>query len=427
MGLKSLSIFKFLGTILTSFFLLLTPASSRSETLTLSACVSLAQKHAPEVRRALLDAQAARGASRQASGQRLPQLFLSGNLDKSDDSSRNNFDSNQALARVEQDLNPLSPAWLTARQRRLEADSKALSLSDTAQQAASEASRVYFSILEAQDVLGRLVGVEKQLDLLQARVLPRFNMGGTPSFDLVKVDAMRADLARDENASRLELAAQRNRLALLCGFESGGLPELQAIASAPSLPENVPDFQGTAGLKALSAGVAAAKTGLHAAWAGYLPTLQGAAEYGYSGQEFDGMDLGWDLLLGVKVPLFDGGQALGQARQARSLLSAAKEEENLELRRRQEDWKQTLAEAKAHRQDAERLTRLLPRAEKAAAAMVERYGRGAASIVDTGEAVQLWLETLKNERDAYYGSLSDLAGLEALSGGQWKADFGSER
>lgn len=84
---------------------------------------------------------------------------------------------------------------------------------------------------------------------------------------------------------------------------------------------------------------------------------------------------------------------------------------------------QVQATAKAYQEDQKRLEGLLPEAEQASHAAVKQYRLGAMGIVETTDAVNLWLTTSLNERNAYYSYLSSLSQLERLTGGKWMVKY----
>jgi outer membrane protein TolC len=405
-------------------FLLFLGRAGWAEELTLSDCVRLAQARSAQVLQALHQQASARAALTQARSRGLPQLSLQGNLDVSDDSSRQLPDSNQAVLRAEQDLNPLSPSWAEARQRSAELSAAAFSVSQSAQEAGLAARELYFSVLRDQAGLASLDRVRQREEALERAVLPRYDLGRAAPLDLVKVRVTLAVLRREHDLLDLEIQDEKAEFALLLGLPQDTSLQLKAIENLPAIPEGEADAKENFSLQALAMESRAARQGLVAAQLSFLPELVGGAEYGYSGMTYDQMEKGWDLTLALKAPLWDWGQLGSQVTQSRQLLALAEEELEQESRRKEHQVRRTRQAALAQHADWERLESLLPQLSKAVDVTVSRYARGAAGILEAGEAVDLWLDTLNGERTAFYGYLSDLAELEALSGGKAKVDYG---
>lgn len=402
------------------------PAAASAATLSLSDCVKLAQSRSVQAVQAAIDEQQAKAARAEADSARLPQVFASGQLLRSDDASTNLPDDNNATINLEQRLWPFSPGWARARQRNALYQAAVLGKLETAQDVALSVKKLYFAILEDEDAVRSSDQVEAQLRRLLDTVVPKFTIGRAPAFDPVKVRVSLADLARARGLLEARLAEEKQTLALVIGAQDPSTLDLTPLSGQPALP--LPGFSDVVlaadpTLATLRQKADAARLGVGAAQALRYPDVVGHLDYNYAAQATSQMTPGWTAAVALRVPVFDWGGISDQIRQERLSVRAA--ENGLEAARQTAMSSVTRAfnEAQAHRQDDRTLTDLLPRVHEVAVASVSRYRRGASSILEATDAVNLWLSTLLNERAAYYDYLANVAELERLSGGRFQAAY----
>jgi outer membrane protein TolC len=398
-------------------------ASAEAATLSLSDCVRLAESKSPAAARGALEetrAQSARAEARRARG---PQLVGDGKLTRSDDASTNLPDDNRALLRLEQNLSPWSPDWVRGRQRDAEARAAGFGRVESVLDADLSVKALYFSILREQDSVKALDQIERELKSLLETVLPKFTIGRVAAFDPVKVRVALSDLARTRELTQSSLRGDRAALAQTLGLESDDW-DLKPLSATPDLgDETGRGLADNPTLAALGEQIRAAEFGLTAVKRARAGDLTGAAEVGYTGQSTSGMTQGWAFSAALRIPIFDWGRITAQAAQENAALGLARNSLEGEKRKLTADLIETAATAAAHRADQSRLTGLLPDVRAAALASVDRYRRGGAGILEVSDAVNLWLQTLLNERAAYYNYLSDLARLERLTGSRVKVAY----
>ncbi len=399
---------------------------ARGETLSLSDCLARAREQSIPAVRAALEEGAARASLRSARGVERPQLRFRGQLLRSDDASTNLPDDNNATLILEQSLNPLSPDWVRARQSAAQARAAALARAETDADVALEIKSLYFSILKDSDAVASLDQVSGQLRGLLDTVLPKFSIGRVPAFDPVKVRLALADLSRQRGLTRARLDARRRTLASAVGLQDASGLVLAPVAGSRARPPgdlSAEVLQGDPTLAALGQETRAARLGATAAARARWPDLIGGLEYGYADYATSGMTRGWAARLGLRVPLYDGGQISARTDRARAEVRLA--------RARVEERRQFLlarlarvrGEARTHRGDQQVLAALLPQVRQAALAEVKRYRLGAAGVLEATDALNLWLNALLQERAAYYSYLTDLATLERLTGGRYTAAY----
>ena len=393
--------------------------------LTLSQSLGLAQARSLQEVQAALQETKAKAVRDETNSQKWPRISAVGQYSTSDDVTTQLPDDNQALLKAEQNLLPfLSPDWRRAGQK--EEEYKA---SQTEHRASREdvdllVKQLYFAILRDQDAVQRMDRVTGDFQTLLDYLAPQFTVGRTPRFDQVKVKASLADLARNRALTLAQLAGEKSELAQVLGLKEADLdlralsvlPEIPASAAADSLEENPT-------LEALGQRADAARIGLDADSFARLPSLDAVFRYGYTAPTWEDLSRGWDVTVQLELPLLDWGGIASQRAQDRADWQLA--QNALELQRQQlsSQWAQTLASTQANLDDYRRTHDLLPETERASHAAVKQYRMGAMGIVETTDAVDLWLQTSLNERNAYYSYLSSLAQMERLTGGVLKVNY----
>lgn len=399
---------------------------ARAETLSLADCLTRARARSVQAVQAGLAEGRAKAARAEAGAGLRPQLLVNGRLTRSDDASSNLPDDNNGTLRLQQSLDPLASEWVLADQRAAEARVAQSARVETAADVDLQVKQLYFSILRDEDAVSSLQKVSDETSRLLDSVLPKFEVGRAPAFDPVKVRLALSDLSRARGLTRAGLDGERQTLALAVGLPGGTGLELAPIRidTAPSAGDlTAADAQGDPSLRTLEREVRAAELGLTAARRARWPDLVGALEYGYADYATSGMTRGWAASLNLSVPLYDWGKVSAQVAQQDFTVRAARS--RLEERRQEASARivRTLGETETHDRDRRTLAALLPDVRQAALIEVKRYRLGAAGILEATDALNLWLNTLLQERSAYYAYLSDLATLERLTGGRFTAAY----
>lgn len=393
--------------------------ASSAEDYTLSRCLELSREKSVDAVQAILDEQGAKAAAREAGSARLPKLLFSGQLLRSDNATTNLPDDNNATLALEQRLLPYSSAWTRARQQGALYKAAVLAKVETQQDVDLAVKRLYFSILQSSDDIAGIQAVDVQFRRLLETVLPKYTIGHAPAFDPVKVRVALADLARDRGALEAQLSEQRQTLALVMGLPDGVALALTPLRAFPDPPAD--GFAASAlafnpTLKTQAKRIEAAQFGVRAAQALRYPDVVGHLDYNYAAQATSLMTPGWTASVALRMPIFDWGGISAQVRQERVAVDKARAQLEADRQSALSSLAGSLAQAKAHREDYRRYLDLVASVHEIAVAGVARYRRGASSILEATDGVNLWLNTLAAERAAYYGYLSDLAQLERLSG-----------
>jgi outer membrane protein TolC len=312
-------------------------------------------------------------------------------------------------------------------QKSLEAVASRLSQVETTQDVEMLVKQLYFSILRDQDTMSNINLVEEQFKRLMNDVVPRFQIGRAPSFDLVKVRSALFDLTRTREVLKSQLAGERAQLAEMIGLQADESWALQPISHLPEIPAAKfasLDFHYNPTFSTLNRQIEASDAAVGVAEAARLPALSAALEYGLAGQTPSTMVPSWNGYAQLRLTFFDWGLISTQVAQAKADSELARKRLEAETQRIESDFIQSRALAEAHLDDQKRLQKLLPELKRASDSSIERYRKAAVGIIEATDATSLWLQNLLNERAAYYGYLADLAHLERVTGHGLEVPYG---
>lgn len=397
-----------------------------AEELSLSKCLELAQTRSLQEIQAALQESKAKATLDAANSQKWPRLSAVGQYSTSDDVTTQLPDDNQALLKAEQTLLPfLSPDWMKAGQREEEYKASQTEHLATRQDVDLLVKQLYFAILRDQDAVSQVDRVTGEFQTLLNYLAPQFSVGKVPRFDSVKVKASLSDLARSRALTLAQLAGEKSELAQILGLTPQDDLNLKGILALPDLPAvaQEADLEDNPTLRALGQRVEAARIGLEADDFSRLPSLDATFRYGYTAPIWENLSRSWDVTVQLNLPLLDWGMISSQADQDRADWKLAQNALESQMHQFSSQFQQVEATAKAYQEDQKRLEGLLPETEKASHAAVKQYRVGAMGIVETTDAVNLWLTTSLNERNAYYSYLSSLAQLDRLTGDKWAVNY----
>ncbi len=272
--------------------------------LSLSDCLKLAQQKSPQVIEGVLNESKAKAAYLEGRSGRAPWLLGVGSYDKSDDPSTQLPDANKAVLRLEQNGYPMGTDWIRTHQREAEFRAASFSRIESQQDIALLVKQLYFGILRDGDAVKNFQDVESELKRLQQTIIPKYSIGRTPPFDLVKVKSAIADIERADGLTRAQLTGETRQLAQIIGEEDIFPKPLQSV---PPIPDNsaFENLSSNPTLLSRIEQVRASEFGIKAARAGRLPELTAGLEYGHSGPTSDSTSLGWDISEGAKLSLFN--------------------------------------------------------------------------------------------------------------------------
>jgi outer membrane protein TolC len=384
--------------------------------LSLADCLSRVEKESVQVAQTVVSQAKANAALKEAYQPRLPQLVAQENLADAQDPIILSPDSNKAVIRIEQGTLPFfGSTWRLAQQKQLEWEVARLSVVESVQDVRLLVKQLYFSILRDQDIIASLGQVEKEFDRLVATVVPKYQIGRAPSFDVVKVRSSTYDLARTRDLTRSLWIGEKSQLNEILRLGGTGF-DLLDLRKTPDISTAQIGLAENPTLAGLQKTIESADATVSVTRAQRLPSLSAALEYGFEGTTPTTMVNTWTVTAQLRLTLFDWGLISAQVEEAEATTALAQKKLEAETQRSKSDYDQTVALGEAHLADQKRLEALLPELKRAAAAAVGRYKVGGMSIIEVTDAINLWLQGLINEKTAYYSYLSDLAKIERLSG-----------
>jgi outer membrane protein len=186
----------------------------------------------------------------------------------------------------------------------------------------------YFNVLRA----GRNFEVKRetlrQRESLLKQAQAYFEAGIRAKIDVARAEAnlydARAQVSQAGNDVRVARITLLNRM----GVEGPADFLLSDSLGGETIPGTLPDWIAEADrnrpeLKSLRERERAAELGVRFAWGGHLPTLAGAAGYGYAGDE-PPLDQGYNVGVTLSVPLFSGFLIREQVKEAEASLSSSR-------------------------------------------------------------------------------------------------------
>lgn len=411
-----------------AFLSLAIASSAQARSVTLSQCLKITEKMSSQSAIAALKEESARFGAAEAKSQTLPQLSYEGLYQKSGTPFiQNNIDQNYSFLNIQQTLSPFSSPWYTAKQKEVEFQAAKLSKAQATQDISLLIKNLYFQALADGDSENGIGNFESRLKKLQKMVIPRFVVGRTIAFDLVKVKTAITDIQRRQAILQADRLGIEEELSQILGL--GHSHDIDPVAPAnfpdlPSFDEAGHDIEDNPGLKALEKQSQALTFAIKAEKSARLPTPVADLQYGNGGISPNEMPLGWNVGVALNLPLYDWGYISSRVSKAQSNLLISQTSALIMKQTLWTELARDFALARSHRADRERMLALLPETEKASKETMRQYRHGAIGIMEATDAFNLWLTTFFEERQAYYAYLSDLARIQSITGGKIKVDYG---
>jgi len=391
--------------------------------LSLTDCLNLARSQSLQTLQSSFNVKFVEASRHEIESARRPSLSGVGAFEKSDDVNTQLPDANKAVLRLEQTALPFTSSWIRANQKQFELRAAEFAHLESELDVSLLVKQLYFSILRDQDAILRLNEVEVQLKALLNSLIPRYSIGRTLPFDIIKIKSSLSDLVRTQELTEAQLDVEKTQLAQLIRLSShDGSYDKVSFKTISNLPKlafedaNPKSVEANPSIHALTEQLHAAEIGVTVAKANRYPSFIGAFEYGYTGQSANDMNRGWSLTFGLKLPLFDWGMISSQIAQESTNTQISRVKYEIAKEKAALDLNEALGLAKAHLADRNRLQALIPETKKASLISIDRYKRGAVGILEASEATNLWIQTLLGERSSFYNFLTDLAKIDRLRG-----------
>lgn len=220
------------------------------------------------------------------------------------------------------------------------------STAEARRQVAIATGRAYLAVLAQHRVIEV---AERARDNAQAHLdyaRKRFSAGADNRLTVVKsAQEVATDEAQVQSAYG-NLAKTREALGILIGADQpiDINEEVNLVGQPPDIKKAMQQLRNRLDIKAYEASLAAAQNAVNAYWADFMPYLTGTFQPFYQNPaSFSMPTTGWQALLMLTIPLYDGGLRYGQQRERRALLQAAQIKVSGVLRQARADVRTTYA------------------------------------------------------------------------------------
>ena len=154
----------------------------------------------------------------------------------------------------------------------------------------------------------------------------------------------------------------------------------------------------------------------HSSRRSWWPRLTASYEYGWAGVSPTALREGWDVSIGLQMPVWSWGEISANIHQAQLRRDQIRNEVLVKTQKLSTSLIRARELAEAHLNDERRLSGMVDDMRQTAFASVKRYRRGAMRIIEVTDALEIWSQSLLKERHAHYAFLDDLAEMERLEG-----------
>lgn len=393
--------------------------AASSTPITLDDAIRQALDNNPEIRQAVAARNEAHFGVQEKSSQRLPKISQVDQYVTSDDASTQLPDSNQINLQADETVFQGSLWSDLQRLRQTERGSEA-ELAQKRIEVALAVKESYFRVLSDSETLSIWNDAQREFSNVLRFVEPKFTVGAVPEFDYAKI---RITIAQYQQ-SRLDTEKALSHELFILGEVMAtdpppGVEALPDVASPPSLDAGrVLDraYPERPDLKAAAASADAGRFELQSAKRDYWPTAKVSADYGYTGQTWPDLSLGWGFSGILSLPVFDFGEIHSRVRQADARLQQQQlRVEALKLKVRTEINDQVQAVRTAW-EKLRLIRQSLPEAQKAFENSVHRYRTSLAPMSELSDAHDLWVQTRIQQSEAILEYRMALAELTAAQG-----------
>ncbi|MGH7443147.1 MAG: TolC family protein, partial [bacterium] len=348
--------------------------TSGGAALTLAACVRLSRRRSPEAEQARFQEQAVSAALDAAERLKLPQLMGEANLLRSNQPNfqlPNTSQVNYFQLQLDQNLNPFSPAWESAKALSRDFGAARFRSREAGAQAALDARLAYFSLLQDGDALATLSKMKARLERLLSMVPPRYVQGLSLPLDSIEVRSALLDLDGQKADTLALLERDRDRLDLLLGMKPGTSLTLAPLGGLPPLPPvQSLDTGSNPAFLASREEASAGEARLAAARAERLPSLAVEADVGPAGQTAWSMDPGWGVGVMASLPVFEWGAISADVRKSRAEWAVLRSQAGSTRDLLESQWKETVTKAGLDLKVEQERRAFLPLASQAVKAVV---------------------------------------------------------
>lgn len=282
----------------------------------------------------------------------------------------------------------------------------------------TDVSRAFYNVLRYEKEIEINQGIHELLQKRIRELEERESIGRSRMSEVItartNLKILEADLAAGQGA----LATVRYMLEFLTGTELGGRPleeETVEEVSSQTLTEHLKMAAVRADVKAAEQAVKTAWRGILIAQSGFWPTIT-LDHNQYTRREGALANLDFDTLFRFDVPLFSGGETIGQVKDSIGILKQKKLYFSLARRQAELEIKQTYQVWLSAKETNVLLKEAVRNAENNYAIQSEEYTRSLVSNLDVLAALESLHNTRQRQNLTYYVMKQDEAAFRVAIG-----------
>ena len=282
----------------------------------------------------------------------------------------------------------------------------------------TDVSRAFYNVLRYEKEIEINQGIRELLGKRITELEEREKIGRSRVSEVLTAQTNLKILQADLAAARGALATVRYLLEFLTGTELGArkLEEENAEeVSSQTLEEHLQRAATRSDVEAAKQAVKTAWRGLLVAQSGFWPTIT-LDHNQYQRREGTLANLDWDTLIRFDVPLFSGGETIGQVKDSMGILKQKKLTFSLAKRQAELDIKQSYQIWLSAKETDSLLKEAVRDAEQNYSVQSEEYTRSLVSNLDVLAALESLQNTRQRQNLTYYVMKQDEAAFRVAIG-----------
>ncbi len=282
----------------------------------------------------------------------------------------------------------------------------------------TDVARAFYNMLRYEKDVAINQGIRELLGKRIEELQAREKIGRSRMSEVLTVKTKLKSLEADLAASQGALATTRYMLEFLTGTELEGKTldeETSEAVSSKTLTEHLKMALIRSDVKAAEFAVKTAWRGIVVAQSGFWPLIT-LNHNQYQRREGALANLDWDTLIRFDVPLFSGGETVGQVKDSIGILKQKKLTYTLARRQAELDIKQSYQIWLSAKETDNLLTEAVQSAEENYSIQSEEYTRSLVSNLDVLTALESLQNTRQRKNLTYYVMKQDEAAFRVAIG-----------
>lgn len=281
-----------------------------------------------------------------------------------------------------------------------------------------DVARAFYNILRYEKEISINQGIHELLQQRIQELEERERIGRSRTSEVLMVQTNLKTLEADLASARGALATTRYLLEFLTGTELGKQKleeETSEEISSQTLIEHLKMAATRSDVKAAEQAVKTAWRGIVVAQSGFWPAITLDHNH-YTRREGTLANLDWDTLFKVTVPLFSGGETVGQVKDSIGILKQKKLAFSLARRQAELEIKQSYQVWLSSKETDRLLKEAVQNAEENYKIQSEEYTRSLVSNLDVLSALESLHNTQQSQNRTYYIMKQDEAAFRVAIG-----------